>query len=258
MRSDVAPPTHVPGITGGLATVLLYFVLQLVLGGVLGVLFAFGHGIAMGLQGRHAPTAELLANPDVKAVLVSLTIVLAAVVMFWIVRRRWPEQWRVADPPGFGFVRARGRYYGLALAAGVLVAFSGGLLTQWFAQGHQVQQDVTVMGGRVAPGMRVLLAFLVVSVAPLVEELIFRGVLLAGLMQRMSTGWAVLASALVFGGVHLADFGFVWYPIPALAGLGVVLALLRLHLRSLWPAVVAHAANNLVAVAGWFVLVPPH
>lgn len=257
LPEDAGLPRHAPGIGSGLGVVALYFVLQLVLGTVLAVGFAFVQGLAMALQGQAGglDAATLLSRPDVKSGLMAATIVMAALAMFWMVLRRWPAQWRVPDPPGFGFVRPQGRWYGYAVAAGVLVALLGGLLTRWLAPGGEVQQDVTVMSGQVSPAMRWVMAVLVVCVAPLVEELIFRGVLLSGLMRRLRAVWAVPLSAAIFGIVHLPDFGFAWHAVPALVGLGLVLALLRLRSRSLWPAVTAHAANNLLAVAGWFVVV---
>ena len=94
----------------------------------------------------------------------------------------------------------------------------------------------------------------VVCVAPFVEELVFRGVLLSGLASRMHIGWAMLVSAIVFGCVHLPDFKFAWYPVPALILLGLVLAWLRVRTRSLWPSITLHAANNFFAVLGWFLV----
>ncbi|HET6588118.1 MAG TPA: CPBP family intramembrane glutamic endopeptidase [Oleiagrimonas sp.] len=251
-----------PGIWGGLGVVVLYPVLQVIVAVVLGLLAALGYGIVQGGQGHklsQAAVQQALRSPDVKTGFTVVTIAVVAVLMLWIIRRRWRGQWAVANPPGFGFVWPQGGIWFLyAGLAGVAVALLGGMLTTWLAHGHAVQQDVTMMGLHVSLGMRVTLAVLVVCVAPLVEELIFRGVLLSGLMSRMKAGWAVALSALIFGCVHLPDFKFAWYAIPALVLLGVVLALLRLRTRSLWPAMAAHAANNLMATIAWFVAAHPH
>ncbi|HET8555494.1 MAG TPA: CPBP family intramembrane glutamic endopeptidase [Rhodanobacteraceae bacterium] len=260
--STPSPTPRRPGIWGGLGVVVLYPVLQLIVAVALGLFAAIGYGIALGLQGSRTTTAAVrhaFQSPDVKTGFTVATIAVVAVLMLWIIRRQWRGQWTVASPPGFGFVRPQESVWFLyAVLTGVAVALLGGVLTQWLAHGHEVQQDVTVMGRHVSLGMRVALAALVVCVAPLVEELIFRGVLLSGLMRYMKAGWAVTLSALIFGCVHLPDFKFVWYAIPALILLGAVLAWLRLHSRSLWPAVAAHAFNNLMATIGWFVAAHPH
>lgn len=251
-----SPSPRMPGIWSGLGIVVLYFVLQLAVAVLLGAIAIFGYGVAMGMQGRKASTGAIMQwiqSPDIKTGFTVATMTVVAALMLWFVRRLWRGQWKLADPPGFGFVRPRrGIWFLYAVVAGIAAVVLGGLMAQLLAGEHPVKQDVAVMGQQVSLGMRVLLALLVVCVAPLVEELIFRGVLLSGLMRRMKTGWAVAISALVFGCVHLPDFKFAWYAIPTLVLLGVVLAWLRLHSRSLWPAVTAHAANNLVAVIGWF------
>jgi membrane protease YdiL (CAAX protease family) len=87
----------------------------------------------------------------------------------------------------------------------------------------------------------------VVLVGPFVEELLFRGVLLTALDERFGGLVAVLLSAPIFAALH----GSVWSFVPLLF-LGVALGSLTLSRRSLWPAVVLHAAYNGVFVAAAF------
>ena len=265
--TEIPPPAPAeskrPGVWSGLGAVALYFLLQLGLSLLVGVLIGFAlalkAGIAAGLRHKKPDTraiAQLLqTNPDVKVVLAVITIAAAAVVMVLLVRQLWPAQWSRADLPGFGFVQPDDKkaYLG-AVLLGLAVLFLGGLLTHLLAGGHQVQQDVAVMAGKVPVGLRVLLALLVVCVAPIVEELVFRGVLLSGLARRMRVGWAIVASAIIFGCVHLPDFKFAWYPVPALVLLGLALAWMRIRTRSLWPSITLHATNNFMAVLGWFLV----
>ncbi len=256
-----APAPRGPGVFSGLGMVALYFVLQLAVGTLAVMLFALGYGVVHGAQpwlSRDA-VAQLLGSTDTRAALTILTLVVATALTLWVVHRCWPQRWSEPDPPGLGFaLPGSRRWFLVAVVAGVAMVFLGGVVTQWLAHGHEVQQDVSMLGRDTSLGLRLALAVMVVGVAPLVEELLFRGVLLSGLMRRMPVAVAVLVSALVFGCAHLPDFGFAWYAVPALVGLGVVLALLRLGSRSLWPAVVAHAGNNLVAAVTWFVMAHPH
>lgn len=250
-----------PGVLSGLGVVAFYFALQLATGTLAVTLLAFGYGAMHGLRHRLSRdvVARLLGSPDIRAALTILTLVVAAALTLWLVHRCWPQRWSEPDPPGLGFtLPGSRRWFPVAVVAGVVMVFLGGVVTQWLAHGHQVQQDVSMLGHETSLGLRLALAVMVVGVAPLVEELLFRGVLLSGLMRRMPVSVAVLVSALVFGCAHVPDFGFAWYAVPALVGLGVVLALLRLGSRSLWPAVVAHAGNNLVAAVTWFMVVHPH
>ena len=251
---------------GGLGIVVLYFLLQLGLSMVAGMAIGFWLALKAGFKGgfeRGKPDLRAIihtamANPDMRVVLTVVTIAAAAVVMIAIVRQTWPAQWSHAELPGFGFVRPRSGYaWAAAVVLGIIVVLLGGTITQLLAGGHSVQQDVTVLAREVPLALKVVLALLVVCVAPVVEELVFRGVLLSGLASRMRTGWAIVASAAIFGCVHLPDFQFAWYPVPALILLGLVLAWLRVRTGSLWPSITLHATNNLVAAIAWLLMAHP-
>lgn len=262
-ESASAPPPRRPGVWAALGTVVLYFVLQLglsILAGLaIGVVAAVRARIKAGVQHHtpdmHAIARTALANPDVRAILTVFTIAAATVVMIALVRQTWPAQWSRPDVPGFGFIHPPDRSaYVAAVVLGIAVLLLGGAMTHLLAHGQPVQQDVTMMAGKVSPGMRILLALLVVCVAPVVEELVFRGVLLSGLASRMRIGWAIVASAVIFGCVHLPDFKFAWYPVPALILLGLVLGWLRVRTHSLWPSIALHATNNCVAAIMWLLV----
>lgn len=76
-------------------------------------------------------------------------------------------------------------------------------------------------------------------IAPFAEELLFRGVIFAGLAQRLPLGWAAAISGIIFGAAHLDP----WSIVP-LAIVGTGLALLYRRTGSLWPNVIAHATFN--------------
>jgi membrane protease YdiL (CAAX protease family) len=254
-----------PGVWSGLGIVALYFLLQFGLGILFGVIagfvLVFKAAFDAGLHQRAPPDAKavmqaLMANPDTRVVFIVATIAAAALVMTLLIRQFWRAQWSRADLPGFGFTPpAKKHAYLIAVLLGAAVLLLGGPLTHLLAGHQEVNQDVSVLAGNVSIGMRLLLALLVVCVAPFVEELVFRGVLLSGLASRMPIGWAMLASAIVFGCVHLPDFKFAWYPVPALVILGLASAWLRVRTRSLWPSITLHATNNLIAAVAWFLVV---
>src|SRR6185312_1904314 len=257
-----------PGVWSGLGIVALYFLLQFGLGILFGVIagfvLMFRAAFDAGLHHRAPPDARavmqaLMANPDTRVVFIVATIAAAALVMILLIRQFWRVQGSRADLPGFGFTPpAKKHAYLIAVLLRAAVLLLGGPLTHLLAGHQQVNQDVSVLAGNVSIGMRLLLALLVVCVAPFVEELVFRGVLLSGFASRMPIGWAMLASAIVFGCVHLPDFKFAWYPVPALIILGLVSAWLRVRTRSLWPSITLHATNNFIAAVAWFAVLPPH
>lgn len=82
-----------------------------------------------------------------------------------------------------------------------------------------------------------------IAAAPIGEELIFRGLLLQGLLRRgVAVIPAVLASAAIFSLCHVNVVG-----LPALFELGVVFGLLFVRTRSVVPGMVAHLGSNLTA-----------
>ncbi len=104
-------------------------------------------------------------------------------------------------------------------------------------------EDVEEIG--TAPWMLVLTAIALVVLAPLGEELLFRALLLRGLVRRMAFGWAAFVSALVFTSAHL-DAYLLWPRAISLVVTGVGLAWIYRR-RGYWAAVAAHATVNLIA-----------
>lgn len=243
---------RLPGIDRALGVIALYFLLQLAFGAAVSLLLGFAYSITH----RSAATGDVqaaMANPDTKCVLVVLVLLGAAGVTLWLVHRLWPRLWSQARPPGFGFAApASMAWCAIAVVVGLVTPLVGGKLTELLAHGHAVPQDVKELGGDAGLLFRLALTLAVISIGPLVEELLFRGVLLSALLRRLRTVWAVSASAVLFALVHLMDLHWLWYALPNLALLGAALAWLRLRSGSLWPAVIAHACNNLLAMAALF------
>ncbi len=78
-----------------------------------------------------------------------------------------------------------------------------------------------------------------VFVAPLCEEVFFRGFVFTGLYRAMPVGWAIVFSSLIFAVAHGDPGSFA-----VLFIIGVALAFLRWHTRSLWPGILLHTLNN--------------
>lgn len=78
--------------------------------------------------------------------------------------------------------------------------------------------------------------------APVLEEMLFRGIILRSFLQQYSRRAAIIGSALLFGAAHLNGPQFV-----AGAVLGCVLGWLYERTRSLWPCIFLHAVYNAAA-----------
>ncbi len=86
-------------------------------------------------------------------------------------------------------------------------------------------------------------AFLLVLVAPLTEELLFRGLILRGLLRKYSVRTALVASAVLFTLLHANP----WQVVTPMA-LGLVLGWWFVRTRSLTPCLAGHALLNALAL----------
>ena len=96
--------------------------------------------------------------------------------------------------------------------------------------------------GSVAAGV------LIVGVAPLSEEVFFRGLLFRGLRRGVPFALAAAISAGIWGLFHYTGPD-AWGVVLQLAVFGVVLAWLYERTGSLWPPIVLHVFNNALAFA---------
>jgi membrane protease YdiL (CAAX protease family) len=92
-------------------------------------------------------------------------------------------------------------------------------------------------------------------IAPVVEEIVFRGFIYGGLRPRLGVTLSVLLSAAVFALAHsLSVGGSILLLGPSLFLAGVALALVYERSRSLVPGMVMHASFNLIAVVAIFLI----
>jgi membrane protease YdiL (CAAX protease family) len=254
------PPAQerAPGLWSAAGLIATYFVMQMAVSTLAALTISLMAAFRRNGPGLGQAIPAALEQPSLQALLATLSLCIAAPLTLWLAHRKWPLLWSQAQPPGLGVASPRRRLFvALAVAVGLTAPWLGALLTGLLAHGHAVPQDIQQLGSSTPLALRIPLMLVVVSVGPLVEELLFRGVLLSALLQRWRTGWSVAISSLAFALIHLPGLDFQWYALPDLLLLALALAWLRLHSGSIWPAVLTHGLNNLLGVAGWFVLLNP-
>jgi len=167
--------------------------------------------------------------------------------------------WWVARRRGVTFADAVGMRpaSGAAFAGGVLLAVVVGRLAAG-AWGIALQyldvpgspQDVDPSRLFPATPAGILVAFLVaVVLAPLAEEVLFRGVLLSALSRRWGTAVAVFGSSAVFSAMHVSPIA-----VPPIFVLALVLGWLFVRTRSLTVCIVAHSVFNGFGLAALYAL----
>jgi membrane protease YdiL (CAAX protease family) len=110
------------------------------------------------------------------------------------------------------------------------------------------QEDIGKQLGVCNPsiGIVIVAVFTVAVLAPISEEIFFRGFFFAGLRTRWGLWPAAIVSGVVFGLVHAPTGPTAAIP---LAALGAGLAWLYNKTDSLWPCIIAHFLNNALAIS---------
>lgn len=85
--------------------------------------------------------------------------------------------------------------------------------------------------------------FRVAVIAPIVEELIFRGIILNGLRKNYPAISAIFFSALLFSLFHLNP-----WQMPATFILGLLLGWIMIRTRNILLAIIGHSMNNLLVL----------
>ena len=128
-----------------------------------------------------------------------------------------------------------------------------------FPDGQPPQEVADVIAGADSLPLQIGLLLAAVVLAPLTEEIMFRGVLLRALEPR-GRRLAMVVSALVFSAVHALglDVDRLWQSaavvLPPIFLLGLILAWLTQRSGRLGPAIFLHSGWNLLAA---FVLLLP-
>jgi membrane protease YdiL (CAAX protease family) len=139
-------------------------------------------------------------------------------------------------PSSFGWMFAMlGVYYVGAIAFSAIVI-------------QPKQDDIGKELGVCNPGIGIAIfaVLAIVVLAPVAEEIFFRGFFFAGLRRRWSLWPSALLSGAIFGLVHAPTGPTAAIP---LAGLGVGLAWLYNKTGSIYPCMLAHLLNNAIAIS---------
>ena len=171
-----------------------------------------------------------------------LAVTLIAVALGFAGWRRSPR----SALNGLGVRGFAGSALGLAAVAYIAyIVFAAvySLLVQ--PEQEDLTKDLGFDDGGVGP---IIAGFLIVALAPLSEEIFFRGFMYGGLRRRLPVWGAAAISGLVFGLLHYTGPDSIGV-VPQLAVLGVLLAWLYERTGSLWPPIMLHVVNNGIALA---------
>ena len=183
---------------------------------------------------------QLLTTDKVAVLLQVLAVIPAHLLtlgLAWAVVTHFGKRpfWRTL---GWRWNRGIGFWASCGIAFALLVF--GGLLTKYYG-GEPTDIDQIINNSTAS---RFVLAFLATATAPLVEELIYRGILYSALQRAIGVAWAVVAVTVLFASVHVVQYYNNISVIAAIGVLSLTLTLVRAYTRSLLPCFVIHFVFN--------------
>ena len=247
-RTDAADPARVPwGVGESISAWALWFAL-LLLDIAAGLATSQNRVPSLALLGLQ----QLFADPVAQALMLPITLTLFIAVTAAFVNRRHPRKTNLL----LGWRRPTWRDAGIGLGAGivalVVLAWGVGNVLQWIAQALETElpevqeQFQTLARDRSTAPLLVLSA---VVIAPIAEELFFRGMLFQALRKHFSVWPAVGTSAVLFAMTHIqrSTEGYLMV-LLIIIPLGMLLAYLYERRGTLLVPILIHATFNLIQV----------
>jgi hypothetical protein len=115
--------------------------------------------------------------------------------------------------------------------------------------GFNIDQKQDVGFSDVIQQYQFILAFLsLVIIAPIAEEILFRGYLFGKLKKNVPVWLAILVTSFVFGAFHLFNSGtLAWNLAIDTFALSIILCLLRVVTGNIWASIMLHMVKNGIA-----------
>ncbi len=130
------------------------------------------------------------------------------------------------------------------IAVYVLAGFILSLALQALAHFLPIPKELPIDSFFRTPAEAWALGILSVTLAPLMEELFFRGFLYPVLARALGLPFAVFLTALGFAALHGAQLMFSWGPVLVIFLVGLVLTMVRAKTNSVAAGVLIHMAYN--------------
>lgn len=198
--------------------------------------------------GQEIPKVEITRGVAIFTLVITLVLQLIALGSSWLVVTRVGKRpfWRTLGwhwHPQFRWVHAVG---GAVLMFGVAIAVS-----QLLPHRETDMEKILKLG----TSIRLLVVVLAVLTAPLVEEVVYRGVVYSSVERLWGKVAGVLVVTGIFALVHVPQYWGSVAAITAIVLLSLVLTMLRAWTGSLLPCVVMHLVYNGIQ-AGFLIVAP--
>jgi membrane protease YdiL (CAAX protease family) len=196
-------------------------------------------------------------QPDKNVILISVLSMLPAhlltLVLAWVVvtGRGKRAFWKALGwwwSPRYGFIAD------IAAAIGITLGLYAVSVALFYIFGNQETDLVRMLNSSQAA--RYGIVVMAVLTAPLVEEVVYRGVLYPALQQRIGRLLSVLGVTFVFAAIHVPQYLPNYGAISAILILSLTLTFVRAYTGRLLPCVIIHTIFNSLSSAG--ILLEPY
>jgi uncharacterized protein len=228
----LAPPEKsFPSWSGWDVLAILVFTLVAILVFTVGALF-IAHALP---QYRNTSFSDLTANAAVVIGAQTAAYPLVLLFIFLMVRTRSHQPFGVAIE-----WKWPGMLAPVFLVSGVILAFVIESLARFLPIPKSLPMDAYFNDATSA----YMMAAFGLTLAPLLEELFFRGLLYPWLRKWTGLVVAVLLTALAFAAIHGAQLGYAWGPVLSIFVVGVVFTVVRVRTKSVAASFLMHCGYN--------------
>lgn len=241
-RTQVSPDNPPWGLLGALGGLVLYFVLMLVVQTAFLLLYILKRGVPL--------TPEAIgefATKDLSAIFVQIASIIPAHVLMvgaaWVIVTRFGK---------YPFLKTLGWEPDARFTFWKCVGLAVALLVAAFCLLKLTSNPETALDRLVASSRAAALAtaFVATFTAPLVEEIVFRGLLYSALQRLIGTAGGVAVVVLLFALIHVPQYWPNFGVIGTILLLSFVLTTIRARTGKLLPCFIVHLVFNAIQSFG--------
>ena len=194
------------------------------------------YAILRPIAGWHMSTADLAQN----AIFAVVTQVIYYGPLLLYIYILVSVQYRLPFWEGIRWRWPGARQAGRIFFAGILLAIGLLIVEIWLPANKAFPLEKLFS----SPAAAYTLAIFSVTVAPFMEEIIFRGVLFAFFERMAGTLFALVLTALLFAIIHVPEYWGAWSGVVLILLVGLVCSTARAVTKSVVPGVILHVAYN--------------
>jgi len=225
---------------------LIFTVMQLIASFGYMIAVAVWTGIRVGFESAFSGgdvadiDSDRLEEMIVESLNMHIPMFISAAMTFAIIFAIMYKEWKIESFWSLGKIKADSNYIILIICAGLGISanlFMSGFMA--FLPVPDREQPFEILLG----DNLLLMLFTLALVAPVIEEIVFRGIVQKKLMKMMRVPGAVILQAVIFGIVHMDIYQGMYTII-----IGLVIGIVYLWYDSIYVPIVIHVAFNATSV----------